>query len=380
MTSDEAAGAESVRMGTMVSQTGRRAVRVRQAILDMDEYAPVRPLEELSRELGIAVSDIVKLDANENPYGCSPHVQAAIASCDRYHIYPDPQQVALRAALARYTGVPAEWLLAGAGSDELIDLLVRLLVEPGDRVLDAVPTFLMYSFFTQIQGGEVVAVSRRADYGVDVPAILAAIDERTRLICLASPNNPTANTVPRSDVLRLLDTDIVVVVDEAYYEFSGETVADLVPEHENLVVLRTFSKWAGLAGMRVGYAIASPNLLRYLWKMKQPYNVNVAAQVAAAAAVEDMGHIRLTIAALQAERQRLMAVLERTPYLRPLPSQANFIFCHVEGRDARALRDDLRQRGIFIRHFNTPLLRNAVRVSVGKPEHTERLAAALRAV
>ncbi len=361
----------------MAAAAQRRQLRVRQAILDMDEYVPVRPLEELSRELGIAVGDIVKLDANENPYGCSPRVREAIAACDQYHIYPDPQQVELRAALARYAGVPAEWLLAGSGSDELIDLLIRLLVEPGDRVLDAVPTFLMYSFLAQIQGGVVVSVPRRDDFSLDLPALEAAIDERTRLLFVASPNNPTGNTVPRSDVERLLATGLVVVVDEAYYEFSGETVAGLVEQHENLVVMRTFSKWAGLAGMRVGYLIASPELLRHLWKMKQPYNVNVAAQVAARAAVDDLPHIKRTIAAILEERSRLMALLEQTPYLRPLPSQANFIFCHVAGRDARTLRDDLRRQGVFIRHFNTPLLKNAVRISVGKPEQTERLRAAI---
>jgi histidinol-phosphate aminotransferase len=235
----------------------------------------------------------------------------------------------------------------------------------------------MYRFLAQVQGGRVVSVPRREDFGLDLPALLAAIDGRARLLFVASPNNPTANVVDRADVARLLATGLVVVVDEAYHEFSGETLADLVPRHPNLVVLRTFSNWAGLAGLRVGYAIASPDLLRHLWKMKQPYNVNVAAQVAARAAVDDLPHLRRTIAAILEERQRLMALLEAVPYLRPLPSLANFIFCHVAGRDARALRDDLRRQGILIRHFETPLLRNAVRVSVGKPEHTERLRRAL---
>ena len=358
----------------------QEAVQVRRAIVDMGEYVPVRPLEELSRELGIPVANLVKLDANENPYGCSPQVRAAIAACDHYHIYPDPEQVELRAALARYAGYPVEQLLAGAGSDELIDLLIRLVVEPGDHVLDAVPTFGMYSFLTPIQGGVVVPVPRLPDFNLDVPALLGAVDDRTRLLFIASPNNPTANLAARTDIIRLLATGLLVVVDEAYFEFSGETVADLTAAYENLVVLRTFSKWAGLAGIRVGYAIAGPALLRHLWKMKQPYNVNVAAQVAARAAVDDLPHIQSTISAILEERTRLMDLLCGVPYLRPLPSRANFIFCPVEGRDARKLRDDLRRQGILIRHFDTPLLRNAVRFSVGKPEHTERLRQALAAV
>ncbi|MGI8913374.1 MAG: histidinol-phosphate transaminase [Chloroflexota bacterium] len=355
----------------------RTAVPIRRAIVEMGEYVPVRPLEELSRDLGIPVANLVKLDANENPYGCSPHVRAAIAACDHYHIYPDPEQVELRAALSRYCGQPADWLLAGAGSDELIDLLIRLVVEPGDRVLDAVPTFGMYSFLAPVQGGVVVPVPRRSDFSLDLPALLAAIDDRTRLLFVASPNNPTANLAARADIVRLLETGLLVVVDEAYYEFSGETLADLVTEFENLVVMRTFSKWAGLAGLRVGYIIAAPSLLQHLWKMKQPYNVSVAAQVAARAAVDDLPHIQRTINALLAERRRLMDLLQSVPYLRPLPSSANFIFCPVEGRSARSLRDELRRQGILIRFFDTPLLRNAVRVSVGKPEHTERLRKAL---
>ena len=355
----------------------RYAVPVRRAIVEMGEYVPVRPLEELSRELGIPVDQLVKLDANENPYGCSPHVRAAIAACDQYHIYPDPEQAELRAALSRYCGYPADWLLAGSGSDELIDLLIRLVVEPGDRVLDAEPTFGMYSFLTPIQGGVVVAVTRRPDFSLDLPALLAAIDSRTRLLFVASPNNPTANLAARADIVSLLETGLLLVVDEAYFEFSQETVADLVATYENLVVLRTFSKWAGLAGIRVGYAIAAPSLLHYLWKMKQPYNVNVAAQVAARAAVDDLPHIQRTIAAILDERTRLMDLLQSIPYLRPLPSRSNFIFCPVEGRSARLMRDELRRQGILIRYFETPLLRNAVRFSVGKPEHTERLRLAL---
>lgn len=354
-------------------------VPVRRAVLEMGEYIPVRPLEELSRELGIPVAQLVKLDANENPYGCSPAVREAMAAYERYHMYPDPEQAALRYALSRYCGFPPDWLLAGSGSDELIDLLIRLVVEPGDSVLDAVPTFGMYGFLTPIQGGAIIPVPRRADFSLDVPAMLAAIDGRTRLVFVASPNNPTANLAERADIVALLETGLLVVVDEAYFEFSGETLASLVTDYQNLVILRTFSKWAGLAGMRVGYAIGAPVLLRHVWKMKQPYNVNVAAQIAACAAVDDLPHIQRTISAILAERSRLMAMLQRVPTLCPLPSRANFIFCPVEGRDARALRDDLRRQGVLIRHFDTPLLRNAIRVSVGKPEHTDRLAEALKA-
>ncbi|MCL4543636.1 MAG: histidinol-phosphate transaminase [Chloroflexi bacterium] len=358
----------------------RHSVKVRPAILGMSEYVPVHPLDEISRELGIPVDQLVKLDANENPYGCSPAVQQAIARCSTYHIYPDPEQRQLRAALARYSGFPADWLLAGAGSDELIDLLIRLTVEPGEHVLDAIPTFGMYSFLTPIQGGEIVSVPRRPDFGLDLPALLAAIDSRTKLIFVASPNNPSGNLATRAEIVALLDTGLLVVVDEAYYEFSRQTVADLVGQYENLVVLRTFSKWAGLAGLRVGYLIASPAVLAHLWKMKQPYNVNAAAQAAACAAIDDLAYIQQTIESILTEREHLFVALAGTAFLRPLPTSSNFILCRVADGSARSLRDALRQRGILIRYFDTPLLQSAIRVSVGKPEDTVRLRAALAGV
>ncbi|MCL5947496.1 MAG: histidinol-phosphate transaminase [Chloroflexi bacterium] len=348
-------------------------LRVRRAVESLQEYVPVHPLEEIGAELGIPVERLVKLDANENPYGCSAVVRDAIACCASYHLYPDPEQRRLRAALARYAGFPEDWLLAGAGSDELIDLLIRLVVEPEDRVLDAVPTFGMYSFLTPIQGGQVVSVPRRPDFSLDIPALLAAIDERTKIIFVASPNNPSGNLAGREQILALVETDLLVVVDEAYWEFSQESVADLVATHENLVVMRTFSKWAGLAGLRVGYLIAAPSLLQHLWKIKQPYNVNTAAQVAARAAIADLEHIQQTVARILAERTRLLEMLARIPFLQPYPTRANFILCRVEGRSARELRDALRRRGVLIRYFDTPLLQNCVRVSVGRAEDTDRL-------
>lgn len=322
---------------------------------------------------------VVKLDGNENVYGCSPRVREALKRLDTHHIYPDPEQRRLRQALESYVGLPSEHILAGAGSDELIDLLLRLVIDPGDKVVDCAPTFGMYSFNTDVCGGAVTNVPRRADYRLDIDAIMRAVDARTKVIFVASPNNPTGTLTPREDVLRLLETDALVVVDEAYHEFCGITVADLVGRHDNLIVLRTFSKWAGLAGLRVGYGLFPPAIVRSLLAIKPPYNINSAAELAAVESLSDRDYLMTTVRALVAERDRMFKELSAISYLDPIPSAANFILCRVIGRDARQIYDGLRRKGIFTRYFNTPLLSSCIRISAGKPEHTDAVVAALRA-
>ena len=360
-----------------MSEQVRRLLRPN--IIDLEPYAPIQPVEVLARRLGVPPSRIVKLDANENPYGCSLRVQEALAAYERYHIYPDPNQGALRMALAQYTGAPPERILAGSGSDELIDLLIAAFVDPGDEVLTCPPTFGMYKTRTEVFGGRVVTVPRDVDFAVDPEAVVAAVGPRTKLIFLASPNNPTGNLIPRQHVVRLLETGAIVVVDEAYYEFAGVTVAPLVAEFDNLVVLRTFSKWAGLAGLRVGYGIFPAEIITHLWKLKQPYNINVAAQIAVLASLEDREAIMATVRRIRTERGRLYRALRKLQLLQPYESEANFLLCRVLLGDARVLKEGLEQEGIFIRHYSSPDLRDYVRISVGRSEDTDALVAALLA-
>lgn len=351
---------------------------MRRNLLEMEGYEPIEPLEVLSRRSGLLLERIVKLDGNENPYGCSLRTQRALASFERYHIYPDPLQREVRQALEAYTGIPAEHVLAGSGSDELIDLVLRLFLEPGDEVVSCPPTFGMYRFSTEVCGGVCVEVLRDKGYAVDVPGVKAALDARTKLVFIASPNNPTGNTTPEDDILALLETGVVVVVDEAYFEFSGRTEAPWVPRYQNLVVLRSFSKWAGLAGLRAGYGLFPLPIIHQLLKIKPPYNLNVAAQQAILASLADREHLQYTLDLIIAERERLYQKLSQVSFLTPLPSEANFLLCHVEGLEARKVKEGLEREGIFVRYFDTPLLRNCLRISVGRPEHTDRLIEALR--
>ncbi len=347
---------------------------MRPDLLELEEYTPIEPLEKLSERLGIPIEKIVKLDANENPWGCAPAALEALAANRYYHIYPDPSCLFLREELARFTGFDEERLLVGSGSDELLELIIRLFVTPGDNIIDLVPTFGMYSFLGKLYQAEVRPVQRRAeDYSIDLAATLAAIDQRTKIIFVCTPNNPTANPCSEAVVRGLLDTGRLVVVDEAYHDFAGQSFAALANEYDNLIILRTFSKLSGLAGLRVGYGIFPEKIIKHLWKIKQPYNVTVAAQVAALASLQDPEWLRQSVGQIVAERARLFGLLQGLDEIEPLPSASNFIFCRVRRGSAQTAKLELEKRGIFIRYFNKPLLQNAFRISVGRPDQTDIL-------
>ena len=350
-------------------------------LADLEEYTPIEPFEVLSARLGVPAECIVKLDANENPYGPVPAVAEALACYPHFHIYPDPRQSRLRDALGAFIGVSAAHILPGQGADELIDSLCRLFLAPGDAVINAPPTFGMYGFDARLAGAEVIDVPRRDDFTPDIEAIAAAAEtRRAKLLFLASPNNPSGGWLDDDALDRLLALPLVVVLDEAYVEFADyPSRAPRVLDHDNLVVLRTFSKAAGIAGLRLGYGIFPEWLMQELWKFKQPYNVNVAASVAGIASLRHADRIAAVVATLKAERSRLYEMLASLPGIEAVPgSQANFILCRVVRRNARDLKLSLERRGILVRHYDKPGLDNCIRISVGRPEHTDALIGALR--
>ncbi len=351
---------------------------IRPDLVTFGGYAASKSPETLEGKVEVPVESIIKLDANENPYGCSPRVNQALATYPHLNIYPDSGQMELRKLLQGYTGVSAEHIVAGGGSDQLIDLLLRLFVEPGDEVISCPPTFAMFRFFTELCGGTPVEVPREENFAVKVDAVKAAITKKTKVILLATPNNPTGTIMPRQDILGLMDTGLPVLVDEAYYEFSGETVVPLVSRYKNLMVLRTFSKWAGLAGLRIGYGIFPTKIADYLLRIKEPYCVNQAALVAVRESLKDIDYLMDKLKTIIAERERLLGELKRLKWLKPFPSQANFILCSVLNGKASELQQKLQDKGILVRYFDKPLLKNYIRISVGKPEHTNALIKTLR--
>jgi histidinol-phosphate aminotransferase len=360
-------------------------MNIRSHLKSLPPYTPIEPFEILSARLGRDLVQIVKLDANENPYGPLPMVRDALGKLDFPHIYPDPESRALRKSLATFTGVAVEYLLAGAGADELIDLLMRVLLEPGDCILSCPPTFGMYSFDAGLNAAGCIEVARNPDFSLDIESIRKVVEiNRPKILLIATPNNPDGSTLNAETIDELLNLPLLVVLDEAYIEFAGENLgADLsrireVPLRENLVVLRTFSKWAGLAGLRIGYGAFPLWLMPTLWKAKQPYNVNVAASVAAQVSLAHADKLIAVVGFLREERDRLFVALQEFRYLQAYPSKSNFILCRVVDRDAAEFKSRLAQEhGVFVRYFNHPGLRDHIRISVGRPLDTVALLQAL---
>ncbi|HUS16514.1 MAG TPA: histidinol-phosphate transaminase [Chloroflexia bacterium] len=351
-------------------------VAVRGVIAGLGKYRPVPTPAAIAQQLGMPVERIVKLDANENPYGAPPGVAAALAELDPSR-YPDADATELRTALGRYAGQPVDRIVCGNGSDELLELLCRAFVAPGDAVLTAEPTFGMYAVAARQHGAVIQDVPRDpATWAVDPTALIRAAGTTARLIFLCAPNNPTGTPLPEADLRAILDAAPgVVVVDEAYAEFAGTSTLPLLDAYPHLIVLRTLSKLAGLAGLRVGYACLAPVLAAALWKMKAPYNVNIAAQVAGVAALHDPDWIADKLARLRAGRQFLTDHLAALPGLQVYPSAANFLLMRVAGGPSAAehLYAGLRARGILIRSYGPGPLAGCLRISVGTEAQNARV-------
>ncbi|MBX5492054.1 MAG: histidinol-phosphate transaminase [Chloroflexi bacterium] len=352
---------------------------VRPAVARISPYVPAETMAELCAASGLTPAEIIKLDANENVYGSSPAVARALAAQGSYHIYPDPEQTETRAAVARYLGVPAANVLLGNGSDELIHLLTLVYLDSGDEVIDFTPSFAMYPIYSGLMGARMVCLPRDDAFALDPEAGLRAVSDRTKIIFVANPNNPTGTFTPREAILRLLESGRIVVVDEAYAEFAPDSLVRDVLRYDNLVVLRSFSKWAALAGVRAGAIVAQEHVLAHFWKIKSPFNLTVPAMLAVQAALDDLAYLQNTVERVKRERERLASLLHQIDYLRVYPSAGNFLYVEVTRGSAARLRARLVQRGISVRHFAAPeRIVQGLRITVGTPEHTDRLVAALR--
>jgi len=356
---------------------------IRPHIQAMPPYEPILPYDVLSEELGIPVDQLVKLDANENPYGPLPEVQAALAALDTLHIYPDPETRQIRKRLAEHHQITEKSIVIGAGADELIDLIMRIVLEPGEKLINCPPTFGMYAFDGALNQAQVISVPRRADFSLDMARILQAVEQhRPKILFLAHPNNPDGGIISEGEFRQLVDLPILLVVDEAYIQFSdqGRSYLTEVDQYPNLIVLRTFSKWAGLAGLRIGYGVFPEAFVPMLMKAKQPYNVSVAAEQAAVVTLQNLAKAQDNIHRIIEHRARLYAALQPIPWLKPYPSQANFILCRVEGRPAISVKQHLRQQGILIRYFDKPGLSDHIRISIGTQGQIDSLIDALKGI
>ena len=345
---------------------------VRSHLLKVDTYSSMDAPEILAQKAGISPNKIIKLNGNENPFGPSPKAVEAVANVD-FHIYPDPNQEKMREALSGYTGLGPEKIVVGAGADELIDLLFRLFISPGEIILDFDPTFGMYSFCAGVSGAKVEYIDRDENFDIDVEAALSRVSDNTKMIFVTSPNNPTGNPVREDQVLELLKSGLIVVVDEAYFEFSGSTMQNLVGDYKNLIILRTMSKWAGLAGLRVGYGLMHEEVANYLMDIKPPYNVNIAGEAALVASLEDSEYLLSNVRKIVLERDRMYRLLDDIYGVKPWPSEGNYILCQFNENRAGKVYEALASRGIFVRNFPSKKLRDFFRIAVGMPDETSLL-------
>jgi len=352
-------------------------------ILGIAPYEPGKPIEELEREL--MIPNPIKLASNENPLPPSDRVQkaiiAALSSLDRY---PDGSGFYLRQALAKKHGVMPDQVVLGNGSNELIELLVRSFLRPGDEAVVPHPSFVVYPMIVQAAGGVRVMVMLK-DFRLDLDAMARAITPMTKIVFVANPNNPTATIVTRDEVEHFMSRvpeRTIVVFDEAYIEFAmGPDFPDTlsyVKQGRKLVVLRTFSKAASLAGLRVGYGIADADAIALMNRIRQPFNVNSLAQVAALAALDDEAHILECVRMIEAGRHFLYDEFKRIG-LQYVPSRANFILVDV-GRNAADIYQKLLHQGVIVRPMTPFGLETALRITVGTPEENRKLVKALRVV
>jgi len=362
-------------------------LKINPALNDLPVYQPGRPIEEVARELGLPAAGIIKLASNENPFGPSPLALAAMQKAlAGVNLYPDGNAFYLKQKLAAKLGVEPANLILGNGSNEIIEFAGHALLGGGGAtaIPDVVVSqycFAVYPIVTKLFGANLITVPAK-NYGHDLPAMLKAITPRTRIVFVANPNNPTGTRAPREEVIRFINEvpdDVLLVMDEAYIDFLNDPV-DLSPlVHQNirpnLILMRTFSKIYGLAGLRIGYGIGNPAFVAALEKIRQPFNLNLLAQTAALAALDDAEHVRKT-------RQNNFAGLEfferafRDLKLEFIPSAANFILVRVG--NGQKIFEAIQKQGVIVRPMGDYQLPEWIRISIGTPQENERCLAALK--
>jgi histidinol-phosphate aminotransferase len=345
-------------------------------------YQPGRPIEEVARELGLPANEIIKVASNENPFGPSPlaiaAMQKAIAGVN---LYPDGNAFYLKQKLAAQLGVEPANLILGNGSNEIIGFVAHALLAPDTDVVVSQYCFAIYPIVAKMFGANVISVPAK-NYGHDLPAMLKAITPRTRIVFVANPNNPTGTLASREEVISFVNDvpdDVLLVMDEAYIEFLDDAV-DLVSlvrlgARKNLILMRTFSKIYGLAGLRIGYGIGNSELISALEKIRQPFNVNLLSQTAALAALDDDEHVRKTRANNFGGLQ-FFAKAFRELKLEYIPSFANFILVRVG--EGQKVFDAMQKQGVIVRPMGGYQLPEWIRISIGTPKENERCLAALK--
>jgi len=357
--------------------------QARAEIFNLKPYTPGKPVEEVKRELGL--DDIIKMASNENPLGPSPHALEALKKAlDTIHFYPDSNNFYLKQKLIAFLGIEDNQLLVGNGSDELLKLLVETFINRGDEVIFGSPSFSEYEFTATIMGAKCIAVPLR-DFKHDLPAMADAITEKTKIIYLCNPNNPTGTAVSRAEVdgfMARVPEDVIVLFDEAYFEYveceDFPNGLDYLRQGRNVAVSRTFSKIYGLAGLRIGYMVTTPEIVAAVDRVTEPFNVNLLAQVAALAALDDKDHVMASQQMNSSGKSYLYAQLDKMG-LKYVPTEANFIFFDT-GRDCQEVFKKLMAKGVIIRTGDIFGYPSYIRVTVGNTAQNQRFIKSLQEI
>jgi histidinol-phosphate aminotransferase len=353
-------------------------MRVRKLFRGFEEYGWETPSREIAARVGLSVDRIVRLDTNASPF----RPEAALTDLGRVldglevNQYPDTSYADLAEGLSAYTGKEADRLVVTNGADEGLDIVTKVLLDPGDQVVVPAPTYSMYRIASSIMGARVVSVPRRGDFGLDVEKMLGAVTKKTKAVFLCNPNNPTGNHSPEEEVERLArESGVAVVVDEAYFEFCGRSSIDLTDGLDNVIVCRTLSKAFSMAGVRVGYLVAKAETTRALNLVRPPNSLSVISLFLGRAALDHQDEMRRNVRTTVRERERLLKRLGEIKGVEPFPSQANFVLFRVAGGDADAVHRTLMARGLVLRNLSrTKGVEGCLRTTVSTREVNDRLA------
>lgn len=317
----------------------------------------------------------IKLDRNENPLGPPQRVIKALGEAlPTIHRYPPTDYQAIQMKIADYAGLKRENVFIGDGSSKIIDCIVKMFVDPGDEVIISPPTFAMYEIYTWLANGSIRFVRKKDDFGWDMDGIINSITTKTKLAFICSPNNPTGRTISEDEIRPIVEENLVVVLDEAYVEFARGSLSRLVEERENVIVLRTFSKAFGLAGLRIGYALAAPELVGTMKRVASPYSVDAFALVAGETVLDDIGYLEETKKVVTAGRTFLYKELNGIDRVTAYPSEANFLLVRIDGT-SRDIVKALAERGVIVRDCSETrgLGPNFIRITVGTMAENQRL-------
>lgn len=330
-------------------------MKPRQIVSEMDSYVPGRSQDEIAEEFGLNKEDIIKLGSNENPWGPSPKALAAIGEEVNINRYPESDLRELIHEYALYSGVEDDQVIVGGdGADEIIDVLAKTFIEPGDEFIVPLPSYMYYEYLL-LQYGAVPVYARwdLEENKLDVDSIIDSITEKTKMIFLCTPNNPTGTLISQEDISRIaeIDEDILVVVDEAYFEYAEVTNKDLIDRYPNIFIIRTMSKVMGLAGMRVGFGLSSPEIIEYIFRIKPVFSLTRLSYIAALTTLRDKDYIERSIRDGIESREYLYRELDKMEKLKVFPSKSNFILFNVEdtGMTATELTRKLMAEGIIVR-------------------------------